>query len=122
MEDDRKTIKLKNDETGTVKVSEEVICIVAGLAAMEVEGVSHMVGKLTKELIAKAGVKDLSKGVSAAVEGGEVHITLNVVLKAGYTIPDVAAAVQERVTTTVETMTGLKVSAVDIKISSAETD
>ncbi|MCR5388362.1 MAG: Asp23/Gls24 family envelope stress response protein [Lachnospiraceae bacterium] len=122
MEDDRKSIKLKNDEAGTVKVSEEVICIVAGLAAMEVEGVSHMVGKLTKELIAKAGVKDLSKGVTAAVEGHEVRITLNVVLKAGYTIPDVAAAVQERVTTTVETMTGLKVSAVDIKISSAETD
>lgn len=68
--EEKKTYTIKSDENlGEVKIADEVVAIIAGLAAMEVEGVSSMAGNATRELIAKLGMKSLSKGVKSRCPG-----------------------------------------------------
>ena len=74
MAEDRKTFKIKDGHLGEVKIADEVVAIIAGLAAMEVEGVSSMAGNATRELIAKLGMKSLSKGVKGDVLEGIVTV------------------------------------------------
>ena len=101
---------------GEVKIADEVVAIIAGLAASEVEGVSSMAGNATRDLIEKFGVKSLSKGVRVQVEDREVRVAMNVNLKYGYNVPDTSSEIQEKVKTAIETMTGLTVTEVNIKI------
>ena len=68
MAEDRKTFKIKDGHLGEVKIADEVVAIIAGLAATEVEGVSSMAGNITNELVSKLGMKVLSKGVRIAFE------------------------------------------------------
>ena len=67
MAEDRKTFKIKDGHLGEVKIADEVVAIIAGLAATEVEGVSSMAGNITNELVSKLGMKNLSKGVKVTV-------------------------------------------------------
>ena len=101
---------------GEVKIADEVVAIIAGLAASEVEGVSSMAGNATRDLIEKLGVKSLTKGVRVQVEDTEVRVAMNVNLKYGYNVPDTCSEIQEKVKTAIETMTGLTVTEVNIKI------
>ncbi len=101
---------------GEVKIADEVLAVIAGLAASEVQGVSSMAGGATRDLIEKLGVKSLTKGVRIQVEGSEVTAALNVNLKYGYNVPDTCAEIQDRVKNAIETMTGLDVTEVNIKI------
>ena len=64
MGEDRKTFKIKDGNLGEVKIADEVVAIIAGLAATEVEGVGSMAGNITNELVSKLGMKNLSKGSS----------------------------------------------------------
>lgn len=101
-----------------VNVTEEVIAIIAGLAATEVEGVNALAGNLTNNVISKAGANRLSKGVHVAVNAADdLVIKLCLILDYGYEIPAVCEQVQEKVGTTVENMTGKKVSDVDVHIA-----
>ena len=102
---------------GEVQIADDVVATIAGLAATEVEGVSAMYGNITNELVGKLGIKNLSKGVKVVVENGQVYISLDIVVHYGCTVGEVAKNVQQRVKTTVENMTGLDVSAVDVKIA-----
>ena len=95
----------EKDKIGEVQIADEVVAIIAGLAATEVDGVDSMAGNITNELVGKLGMKNLSKGVMA----------LN--LKYGYSIPDVCEKVQEKVKNAIENMTGLTVLDVNIKIA-----
>ena len=70
MAEDRKTFKIKDGHLGEVKIADEVVAIIAGLAATEVEGVSSMAGNITNELVSKLGMKNLSKGVRVEVLSG----------------------------------------------------
>ena len=108
----------ESKDIGEVRVADEVVAIIAGLAATEVEGVESMAGNITNELVSKLGMKNLSKGV------GENDVTVNLALniKYGCEIPKVSAAVQDRVKTAIETMTGLEVSEVNIKIAGVNID
>ncbi len=101
---------------GEVKIADEVIAIIAALAASEVQGVASMAGGATRDLIEKLGVKSLSKGVRILVEGSEVRAALNVNLKYGFNVPDTCSEIQDKVKTAIETMTGLNVTEVNIKI------
>ena len=119
--EEKKTYTIKSDENlGEVKIADEVVAIIAGLAAMEVEGVSSMAGNATRELIAKLGMKSLSKGVKVDVLDNVVCVDLNLNLEYGYNIPEICQTVQEKVKTAIENMTGLQVSDVNISIASVE--
>ena len=120
MAEDRKSVKIKESEIGEVKVADEVIAIIAGLAATEVDGVSSMAGNITNELVSKLGMKNLSKGVRIEISEDSVEIYLALNISYGYSIPEVSQKVQERVKTAVETMTGLSVAALNVKIAAVD--
>ena len=107
----------ENVNSGEVRVADEVVAIIAGLAATEVEGVESMAGNITNELVAKLGMKNLSKGVKVTVEDKTVTVDLALNIRFGYEIPKVSKKVQEKVKSAIETMTGLDVVAVNIKIA-----
>jgi uncharacterized alkaline shock family protein YloU len=113
------TIKMK-DNLGDIIIADEVLAVITGLAAMEVEGVAAMAGDATKELISKLGIKMLSKGVKVDIVGKAVTIEASLVLKYGFNIKDVSLKVQEKVKVAVENMTGLSVADINIRVAGIE--
>ena len=107
----------RDGKLGEVKIADEVVAMIAGLAATEVEGVDSMAGNITNELVGKLGMKNLSKGVKVEVSEEHVSVDLSLNMKYGYSLPAVSEKVQERVRTAIETMTGLTVLEVNIKIA-----
>ena len=107
---------------GEVKIADEVVAIIAGLAASEVKGVASMAGNETRDLIEKLGVKSLSKGVKVQVEEGKVKVAMNINLNYGFNVPDTCTKIQDKVQTAIETMTGLEVAEVNIKIAGVVMD
>jgi len=105
-----------NFENGTVNISEDVISIIANIAASEVEGVEKMTGGITGEITEMLGMKSLSKGVEVYIDNNDVKISMNIAIEYGNKIKEVAEKVQEKVKETVETMTGLNVNGVNIGI------
>lgn len=121
--DERSTYTLHNDESlGEVKIADEVVAIIAALAATEVDGVASMAGNITNEVIGKLGIKNLSKGVKVDVLEGVVTVSLALNIKYNYSIVDVTGKVQEKVKNAVENMTGLEVADVNIKVAGVEMD
>lgn len=119
--DERNTYTIQSDENlGEVKIADEVVAIIAALAATEVEGVDSMAGNITNEVIGKLGIKNLSKGVKVDVLEGVVTVSLALNVKYNYSIMDVTAKVQEKVKNAVENMTGLEVADVNIKVAGVE--
>jgi uncharacterized alkaline shock family protein YloU len=106
-----------DNNIGEVQIADEVVAIIAGLAATEIEGVASMAGNITNELISKLGMKNLSKGVRVEVFENNVDVDLALNLDYGYSIPKTSEKVQERVKTAIENMTGLNVSGVNIRIA-----
>ena len=81
MAEKRTTYKLQDvGGIGEVKIADEVVTVIAGLAATDVDGVASMEGNITNELVSKLGVKNLSKGVKVTVLEGvvTVDLTLNI--------------------------------------------
>ena len=113
------TIELDNNN-GEIVIADEVVAVIAGLAAMEVEGVATMAGDATRELISKIGKKSLSKGVRVDILEGVVTVALALNIKYGYNIMSITAKVQEKVKTAVENMTGLKVADVNIRVAGVD--
>lgn len=107
----------ENDTIGEVRIADEVVAIIAGLAATEVDGVDSMAGNITNELVGKLGMKILSKGVKVDVTEEHVSVDLSLNIKYSYNIPEVSERVQERVKTAIENMTGLTVLDVNVKIA-----
>ena len=119
--DERNTYTIQADESlGEVKIADEVVAMIAGLAAMEVEGVASMAGNATRELISKLGMKSLSKGVKVDVLEGVVTVSLSLNLKYGYSIKEITTKVQEKVKAAIENMTGLEVADVNSRVADEE--
>ena len=115
---EQNTYVLQEDvELGVVKIADDVVAMIAGLAATEVKGVAAMAGNISNELLSKMGVKSLAKGVKVEVIGKRVKAELALIVEYGYSIPSVCQKVQEKVKSTIENMTGLEVSDVDIRIA-----
>lgn len=106
-----------NEGMGQVQISNEVVTIIAGLAATEVKGVASMAGNITKELVSRLGVKNLSRGVKVTIEDGLVNVDLTLNLDYGYSVVKTSQKVQEKVKAAIENMTGLTVENVNIKIA-----
>ena len=121
MAEKRTTYKIQELEgIGEVQIADEVVSIIAGLAATEVEGVASMAGNITNELVSKLGMKNLSKGIKVDVTEGVVRVDVALNIAFGYAIPEVSAKVQEKVKSAVENMTGLEVSNVNIRIAAVD--
>ena len=119
--DERNIYTIQDDSSmGEVKIADEVVGIIAALAATEVEGVASMAGNITNELISRLGRKNLSKGVKVNVLEGVVTVSLALNMKYNYSIMDVSAKVQEKVKSAVENMTGLEVADVNVKVAGVE--
>ena len=115
------TIELENNN-GEVVIADEVVAVIAGLAAMEVEGVATMAGDATRELISKIGKKSLSKGVKVDILEGVVTVALALNIKYGYNIMAITTKVQEKVKTAIENMTGLTVADVNIRVAGVDVE
>ncbi len=109
-------------ENGNIKISDEVISTIATIAVSEVNGVHGMGGTLAGDIVEKFGKKTMTKGVKVTLESDEVVLDLNVVLKYGVRIPEIAWNIQENVKKSVESMTGLTVTKVNVRIVGIELD
>lgn len=107
----------EKDQIGEVQIADEVVAIIAGLAATEVDGVDSLAGNMSNELVGKLGMKNLSKGVKVEVTEEHVSVNMSLNLKYGYSIPKVCEKVQDKVKNAIENMTGLNVLDVNIKIA-----
>lgn len=103
-------------ELGVVKIADEVVSIVAGLAAADIEGVASMSGGIAGGIAEVLGRRNLSKGVKVEVGTEDTKIDIFIIVKYGVRIPDVAWDIQEAVKKAVETMTGLKVTHVNVHV------
>lgn len=104
------------NEIGAIKITDEVIAIIAGIAAMEVPGVAGMSGGIAGGIAEALGRKNLSKGVKVEAGEKQAAIDLYIIVEYGYRIPEVAWSIQEKVKKAVEEMTGLNVVEVNIHI------
>lgn len=112
---DNKTIE-KSGKLGTIRIADEVVGIIAGLAATEVEGIAGMSGGIAGGIAEILGKKNFSKGVKVEVGEREAAVDLYIIVKYGVRIPDVALEAQENVKKAIETMTGLSVVEVNIHV------
>ena len=103
-------------ELGTIKITNEVVAIIAGLAATEIEGIAGMSGGIAGGITELLGRKNLSKGVKVEAGEKEAAVDLHIVVNFGVRIPDVAMRVQESVKKAIETMTGLRVIEVNVHV------
>ena len=104
------------NEIGAVKITDEVVAIIAGIAATDVPGVTSMSGGIAGGIAEALGRKNLAKGVKVEVGDKEAAIDLFIIVEYGFRIPEVAWAIQEKVKQAVEEMTGLNVIEVNIHI------
>ena len=117
MDKDNNNFKVKKESgLGTVRIADEVVGIIAGLAATEVEGIAGMSGGLVGGIAEMLGKKNFSKGVKVEVGEKEAAVDLYIIVKYGVRIPDVALTAQENVKQAIEAMTGLSVVEVNVHV------
>lgn len=102
---------------GEVKIANEVIASIAGLAAAEVEGVYAMCGNLSSELADRFGMRNYTKGVKLKIEASVVSLELFITISYGYSVPKICTMIQEKVKAAIENMTGLTVGLVDVHVT-----
>ena len=113
---DRATHVLKIDgDRGEVRIADEVVAIIAGMAATDVRGVASMAGNIKNELVSMMGMKTLSKGVEVTDTDVKVDLALNLEFEAN--ILKVSGIVQDKVKAAIENMTGMKVSEVNVRVA-----
>jgi len=107
---------MKLDEMGQVKIAPEVISLIASMAASEVSGVADLTAGFTGDMLEKVGVKSPSKGIKVQLGENEVLIDVYLIVEYGVVIPEVAKEVQKKVKLSVETMTGINVTQVNVHV------
>ena len=107
----------KHSGVGEVQIANEVVSSIAGISASEVEGVDSMAGGFAGELAGKFGAKNLSKGVKVEVQDDSAIVELAINMKYGYNIPETCKQVQEKVIQAINSMTGLTVKQVNVRIA-----
>ena len=105
----------QDQENGAVMISEDVIAVITAAAATEVEGVAGLYGA-GKELTELLGIKNQTRGVHIQLTEQSVRVDLSISVKYGFTVVEVAKAVQDAVYTNIESMTGLKAECVNVNV------
>ena len=125
-ENKEEIVELENEiktENEGIKISDDVVAVIAGVAVSEVQGVADMAGGFAggiSEVL--SGKKNLSKGIKVDSDEKEVKIDVNIIVEYGSRIPDVAFEIQNRVKKSVENMTGLKVAEVNVHVQGVKTE
>lgn len=114
--DKKDLIERQETELGTIRIADEVVAIIAGLAATEIKGVAGMSGGLAGGIAEMLGRKNLARGVKVEVGEKEAAVDMFVIVEYGERIPDVATHIQENVKRAIESMTGLNVVEVNINV------
>lgn len=109
-------------DNGNIKISDDVISTIATIAVSEVNGVHGMGGSFTGDIVERLSKKSMTKGVKINMENNDVTLDLSVVLKYGVRIPEVAWNIQENVKKTIESMSGLNVVKVNVRIVGIEVE
>lgn len=107
----------ENEEIGSVKIADDVVAMIAALAATEVEGVAALSGNMTNEFLSRVGVRNAAKGTRVEVIQKKVKVDLAITIEYGFNIPATCQRVQTKVKNAVENMTGLEVTDVNIHIA-----
>jgi uncharacterized alkaline shock family protein YloU len=107
-------------DTGSIRIANEVVRIIAGLAASEVKGVVGMSGGVVDGFAELVKKKNLAKGVKVEVGEKQAAVDLFVIIEYGSKIPDIAYLIQENVKRAIESMTGLEVVEVNVNIQGVE--
>jgi len=110
-------VTIDTEGAGQVRIADEAISIIAGTAALEIEGVAGMAGNLTGDIAHMLGRRNLSKGVNVEAAGNNIKITLNILAKFGYKLQETSEAIQKRVKTAIENMIGLNAQEININIA-----
>ncbi|OAT86532.1 Asp23/Gls24 family envelope stress response protein [Desulfotomaculum copahuensis] len=115
---DNKDVVVREEQTGlgSIRIADEVVRVIAGLAATEVPGVAGMSGGVAGGIAEMLGRKNLSKGVKVEVGEKEAAVDMFVIVDYGVRIPEVAAEIQEKVKKAIEAMTGLSVVEVNVNV------
>ena len=109
---------VEDEDTGIIQIADDVVASIVGLAVTEVDGVSKLTGNITREIVAKLGKNNLSKGVVVEYdEDQKAKIDVSVEVKFGYNIMDVSKEIQDRVKQTLQTMTGIETSVINVRVS-----
>lgn len=123
VEEVKEEILVENQDNSEIKIADDVVAVIAGVAVSEVSGVAGMsggfAGGITEVL---SGKKNLAKGIKVEVGEKETKIDVNIIVEYGTRIPDVAFEIQNRVKKSVEAMTGLKVVEVNVHVQGVTTD
>lgn len=107
---------VESTSTGTIRIANDVVATIAGLAATDVEGIAGMSGGIAGGITEMLGRKNLTKGVKVEINDTEAVVDLYIVVNYGSAIPTVAENAQNSVQSAVETMTGLKCAAINIHV------
>lgn len=110
----------ENGSHGTIQIADDVVAVIAGLAATKTKGIAGMSGGITEGWAKRVGGKNVTRGVSVEVGQVEAAIDLRVIVEYGVKINEVARQLQENVKEAVETMTGLRVVEVNVKVEGVE--
>lgn len=104
--------------TNNIRIADDVVASIAGIAAIEVKGVSRLTGNMSKDLVSKLGKKNLANGVKITIGSGNVGVEVSLELEYGNSVKKVSEEVQTKVAQAIESMTGLHVKQVNVIVSS----
>ncbi len=114
-------VEVQNQEnTNTVKIANDVVATIAGIAASEIEGVAGMSGNMVSGLSQMLGKKQLTKGVKVEITDNDVALDISIIIEYGRKIPEVAGNIQLAVSTAVGDMTGLNVTTVNVHVTGVQ--
>lgn len=114
---------VNEENNNKIKIADEVVAVIAGKAVSEIQGVYEMSGGFAggiSEVL--SGKKNLSKGIKVAVTEKDAKIDVNIIVEYGVRIPEIAFEIQTKVKKAVETMTGLKVTEVNVHVQGVNTN
>lgn len=114
--DQNEIVREEQTGLGSIRIADEVVKVIAGLASIEIKGVAGMSGGLVGGIAEMLGRKNLSKGIKVQVGEKEAAVDLFVIMEYGIRIPDVAAEIQSSVKSAIERMTGLSVVEVNVNV------
>ncbi len=110
------------ENIGRIRIADDVVASIAGIAAIEVKGVSKLTGNISKELVSKLGKRKLANGVKIEIIDGGVNVDISVELEYGNNIKKVSQEIQQKVKQAIENMTNLNVRVVNVVISGIKLD
>ena len=118
---EKTTTKLGGDPSkGEILIADDVVAMIAALAAGETDGVSNVGNTYTSEIMSRVGVHDKTKVVKVDIKENIVKISLSITIMNGYSIPDISQQVQKKIKTSVENMTGMTVKSVNVRVIDVE--